>query len=98
MVYVVPTLGNCDNARWHPCGAQSNALLLQKTLPLRFLLRLLHVQVSRYTCIYAGSQNRVIDTAPLFAPGSACHLTAAATLSLLQSTPALHCRCAVSSR
>ncbi len=80
------------------CGAQSNALLPQKALPLRFLLRLLHVQVSRYTCIYAGSQNRVIGTAPLFAPGSACLLTAAATLSLLHSTSALYYRRAVSSR
>ncbi len=37
--------------------------------------KVVHVQVLRDICIYIGSQNRVIDTALLFAPGSACLLT-----------------------
>ena len=69
-----------------------------KASPLRILLHLLHIQVLRPICIYVGSQNRVIGTAPLFAPGSACLLTVALTCSLLQSTTALYYRRAVSSR
>ena len=89
---------NCDNACWHLFGAQSNALLLQKALYPRILLHLLHVQLLRHTCVHAGSQNRVIGTAPVFAPGSACLLTVALTFFLLHSTTALYQRRAVSSR
>ncbi len=60
--------------------------------------KVLHVQVLRDVCIYIGSQNRVIDTALLFVPGSACLLTVSLLFSMLHSTTALRCRCAVSSR